>query len=109
MGIDAIRPAVAAGRTSQTERDSSRIPMRGSNLTMPRIDFPLTGEFIALNDLLKVTGICPSGGAGKALVASGAVAVDGVVEVRKTCKIRPGQTVSMGATTIRVLRAAPRE
>ena len=79
----------------------------GATLTMPRIEFPLTGEFIALNDLLKVTGVCPSGGAGKALVASGAVAVDGVVEMRKTCKIRHGQTVSVNDITIRVLRNAP--
>jgi ribosome-associated protein len=76
---------------------------------MRRIEFPLTGEFIALNDLLKVTGVCPSGGAGKALVASGAVAVDGAVEMRKTCKIRQGQTVSVGDISIRVLRDTPRE
>ena len=76
---------------------------------MRRIEFPLPGEFIALNDLLKVTGVCSSGGAGKALVASGAVAVDGAVETRKTCKIRHGQTVSVGDISIRVLRNAPRE
>ena len=76
---------------------------------MRRIEFPLTDEFIALNDLLKVTGICPSGGAGKALVASGAVAVDGAVEMRKTCKIRHGQMVSVGNISIRVLRNAPHE
>ena len=76
---------------------------------MRRIEFPLTDEFIALNDLLKVTGICPSGGAGKALVASGAVAVDGAAEMRKTCKVRHGQTVSVGDISIRVLRDAPRE
>ena len=76
---------------------------------MRRIEFPLTGEFIALNDLLKVTGVCPSGGAGKALVASGAVAVDGAPEMRKACKIRHGQTVSVGDIWIRVLRNTPRE
>jgi ribosome-associated protein len=73
------------------------------------VEFRLIGEFIALNDLLKVTGVCPSGGAGKALVASGAVAVDGAVETRKTCKIRHGQTVSVGDIAIRVLRDTPRE
>jgi ribosome-associated protein len=76
---------------------------------MRRIEFPLTSEFIALNDLLKVTGVCPSGGAGKALVASGAVAVDGAVEMRKTCKIRDGQSVSVGDISIRVRRNPPRE
>ena len=76
---------------------------------MTPIVFRLTGEFIALNDLLKVTGICVSGGAGKALVATGAVEVDGAVETRKTCKIRHGQTVSVGGVTIDVLRDAPDE
>ncbi len=74
---------------------------------MPRLQFRLTGEFIALNDLLKVTGVCASGGAGKALVATGAVAVDGAVEMRKTCKIRRGQTVVVGNVEISVLPADP--
>ena len=74
---------------------------------MTRRVFPLTGQFIALNDLLKVTGICASGGAGKALVAAGAVQVDGVMETRKTCKIRHGQTVWVGDVEIRVLRKNP--
>ena len=60
------------------------------------ITFPLEGEFIALNDLLKVAGVCDSGGAGKALVASGEVSVDGAVESRKTAKIRAGQVVAVG-------------
>ena len=76
---------------------------------MTPIVFRLTGEFIALCDLLKVTGVCASGGAGKALVATGAVEVDGAVEMRKTCKIRHGQTVSAGGVTIRVLRDVPPE
>jgi ribosome-associated protein len=70
------------------------------------LDFRLTGEFIALNDLLKATGVAPSGGAGKALVATGKVRVDGAVELRKTCKIRAGQTVRVGDAQIAVLGAA---
>ena len=54
------------------------------------ITFPLEGEHIALNDLLKVAGVCDSGGAGKALVAAGEVTVDGTQELRKTAKIRAG-------------------
>jgi ribosome-associated protein len=50
-------------------------------------------EFIELNDLLKVTGVCSSGGAAKALIAEGRVRVDGEVELRKRCKIRKGQSV----------------
>jgi ribosome-associated protein len=74
---------------------------------MTRLQFRLEGEFIALNDLLKVTGVSASGGAGKALVATGAVKVDGAVEMRKTCKIRPGRTVVVGNVEISVLPATP--
>jgi len=73
---------------------------------MLQLQFRLTGEFIELNNLLKVTGVCVSGGAGKALVASGRVSVDGTVELRKTCKIRAGQAVRVGDVRIRVLDAA---
>ncbi len=74
---------------------------------MHRIEFRLTGEFIALNDLLKVTGVCASGGAGKALVAAGQVRVDGAVESRKTCKIRVGQSVRVGGVEILVRGSDP--
>lgn len=60
------------------------------------ITFPLQGEYIALNDLLKVAGVADSGGAGKALVAAGEVTVDGKPESRKTAKIRAGQVVGVG-------------
>lgn len=69
---------------------------------MQEIEFQLRGEFIALNDLLKLTGVCDSGGAGKALVAEGAVQVDGETELRKTAKIRAGQVVSIGDIRISV-------
>lgn len=64
--------------------------------------FKLTSEFVELNQLLKLVGICSSGGAGKALVASGEVRVDGQIELRKTCKIRAGQIVNYGETQITV-------
>jgi ribosome-associated protein len=69
------------------------------------IRFELQGEFIALNDLLKVAGVVDSGGAGKALVAAGNVRVDGRIEMRKTCKIRAGQRVEIGGA--RIVVAAP--
>jgi ribosome-associated protein len=70
------------------------------------LEFRLTGEFIELDNLLKVTGVCASGGAAKALVASGRVCVDGTVELRKTCKIRAGQALRVGDVHIRVLGVA---
>ncbi len=67
---------------------------------MQRVSFDLAGEFVELNQLLKLAGLCDSGGAGKALVASGVVWVDGAKELRKTAKIRAGQNVSVGDVRI---------
>ena len=71
---------------------------------MQELEVTPTGEFIELHQLLKVSGLCDSGGAGKALVASGQVNVDGRQELRKTAKIRPGQSVTLGDVRIRVIR-----
>ncbi|AXK72461.1 RNA-binding S4 domain-containing protein [Lysobacter sp. TY2-98] len=69
---------------------------------MQVVDFELEGDFVELNQLLKLVGLCDSGGAGKQLVASGAVNVDGTVELRKTAKIRAGQVVRVGHVEIHV-------
>ena len=69
---------------------------------MQRIDFELEGDFVELNQLLKLSGLCDSGGAGKALVASGRVRVDGATESRKTAKIRAGQVVALDDVEIHV-------
>jgi ribosome-associated protein len=74
---------------------------------MQAITFELDREYVELNQLLKLSGLCDSGGAGKALVASGAVSVDGAVELRKTCKIRDGQVVRVGDAEIRVTAIQP--
>jgi ribosome-associated protein len=69
---------------------------------MKQLEFKLTAEFIELNQLLKLVGLCASGGAGKVLVANGDVRVDGEIELRKTCKVRAGQLVNYGDTQITV-------
>ena len=71
---------------------------------MQELEFTPTGEFIELHQLLKVSGLADSGGAGKAMVASGVVKVDGRQELRKTAKIRAGQSVTVGQVRIRVVR-----
>ena len=75
---------------------------------MPSLDFELDDrhDYVELNQLLKLTGLCDSGGAGKAIVASGAVYVDGQQELRKTCKIHAGQVVEVEGVRIRVRRSA---
>lgn len=64
-------------------------------------EFNLEGhEFIELNHLLKVTGLCANGGMAKAMIAEGRVRVDGSQELRKRCKIRQGQIVEFEGRTI---------
>ncbi len=70
-----------------------------------QLEFHLRGEFVELCNLLKLAGVCDSGGAGKALVAEGLVSVDGQVELRKTAKIRAGQVVTVG--DVKILASAP--
>ena len=71
---------------------------------MPVLEFELDRDHVELNQLLKLAGVCDSGGAGKALVASGAVSVDGAVELRKTCKIRAGSQVTVDDIEIHVVQ-----
>jgi ribosome-associated protein len=72
---------------------------------LPDLEILLKTDYIELNQLLKLAGVCDSGGAGKALVAAGKVAVDGKLESRKTAKIRAGQTVRCGDVRIVLVRA----
>jgi len=60
------------------------------------------GEYIELHDLLKVTGMCATGGAAKIVIAEGLVTVDGAIEQRKRCKIRAGQLVEYNGRTLRI-------
>ena len=59
-------------------------------------------EFIELNNLLKVTGLCESGGLAKILIGDGQVKVDGKTELRKRCKIRTGQLVEFEGQKVTV-------
>ena len=69
---------------------------------MQNLIFFLESDYVELNQLLKLEGLCSSGGEGKQLVASGAVEVDGAVELRKRAKIRAGQAVRVGSVLITV-------
>ena len=69
---------------------------------MRLIDFKIRGDHIALDSLLKATGLAPSGGVAKAMIAEGGVQVDGRPELRKTCKLRAGQTVQCTDLRIRL-------
>lgn len=68
------------------------------------IEFKLDGhDYIELHSLLKVTGLCESGGIAKLLIADGLVQVNGETETRKRCKIRQGQVVEFSDQKISVL------
>ncbi len=69
-------------------------------------NFILEGsEYIELDKLLKITGLCESGGIAKAVIAAGRVKVDDKVELRKRCKIRGGQVVEFEVHKIFVRNA----
>lgn len=68
-----------------------------------KIDFYLEDHaHIALNDLLKMTGIADSGGNAKHMVAEGLINVNGVLELRKTAKIVAGSVVTGNGFAITV-------
>ena len=66
------------------------------------IHFNLRGEYIELNKLLKATNVCSSGGVANQAIVDGLVKVDGNQELRKSCKIRPGQQVEFEGQAILV-------
>lgn len=70
---------------------------------MQTIDFELDRDYVELKQLLKLTDLVASGGEAKMIIGEGHVQVDGVVELRKACKIRAGQQVQLGDVLIRVL------
>ena len=61
-----------------------------------------THDYIELNNLLKITGFCESGGMAKSLIAEGQVMVDSQIETRKRCKIRAGQIVELAGQRIQI-------
>ncbi|MGD9848044.1 MAG: RNA-binding S4 domain-containing protein [Desulfuromonas sp.] len=68
------------------------------------MDFSLAGHSqIELQQLLKVTGLCGSGGEAKQRIAAGEVSVDATIELRKRRKIHAGQQVRWRNHLIQVL------
>ena len=63
------------------------------------------GDYIQLDQLLKTTGLCHSGGFAHAEIEAGKVTVDGAVETRKRAKLRPGQQVVYGGEVVELTAA----
>ncbi|HCF62316.1 MAG TPA: RNA-binding protein [Myxococcales bacterium] len=64
------------------------------------IRFGVRGEYIQLDQLLKATGLCDTGGMAHHVVEAGEVQVDGQVETRKRAKLRPGQRVEYAGESV---------
>ncbi len=60
---------------------------------MEKVEFPLSGEYIELIQLLKATTVAQTGGHAKMLVMDELVLRNGEVETRKRAKIRKGDCV----------------
>lgn len=67
--------------------------------------FDLRGDHIALDALLKASGLASSGGEAKTLIQQGGVRVNGEVDLRRGRKLRSGDEVVVGEHRI-ALRAA---
>ncbi len=63
----------------------------------------IEGEYIALGQLLKLSGIAQTGGQAKFMVADGRVRVNGQIELQRGKKIYPGDMVEVdGKDSIKV-------
>lgn len=71
--------------------------------------FVIRGDYIQLDQLLKATGLCGSGGSAHAAVESGQVLVDGQTETRKRAKLRSGQVVRFENENVRLAAGLPED
>jgi ribosome-associated protein len=60
------------------------------------------GGMIRLGQLLQVAGLAESGGEAKALLATGAVRVNGEPEIRRGRQLVPGDVVVAGEDSVRI-------
>lgn len=65
----------------------------------------IDGEFIRLDSLLKFACIAQSGGEAKFLIQEGQVAVNGDACTQRGRKIRPGDTVGVQKTVLKLFSA----
>jgi ribosome-associated protein len=58
-------------------------------------EIAITGDMIRLGQLLKLAGVADDGGHAKALLADGAVTVNGALEERRGRQLHPGDVVGV--------------
>ncbi len=65
--------------------------------------FKIKGDYIQLNQLLKIMGWCDSGGIANALIDEGQVKVNGEVELRRRNKIKVGFKVEFDSKVVSIV------
>ena len=68
-------------------------------------DVPIRDESIRLGQFLKLANLVESGADAKPVVQDGLVTVNGEVETRRGCQLVPGDVVTLGGLSARVVRA----
>lgn len=68
---------------------------------------PISTPFIKLDSLLKLAGLCMSGGEAKTLIADGQVRHNGEICIQRGRKIMPGDTVECLGRRLVVASDAP--
>jgi ribosome-associated protein len=63
----------------------------------------IAGDMIRLGQLLKLAGVAQDGGEAKALLADGAVTVNGEAEARRGRQLGVGDVVSVDGETLRIV------
>lgn len=67
------------------------------------MEVKIIGEYIKLDQLLKFSGVCDTGGMAKEVILSEEVLVNGIVEIRRGRKIRSGDIVTFNDVEIVVI------
>jgi ribosome-associated protein len=65
-------------------------------------DVRIRDDTIRLGQALKLAGLAESGGDARALIAEGAVRVNGEVETRRGRQLRRGDVVAVGGEAVRI-------
>jgi ribosome-associated protein len=69
---------------------------------VPTEDFEIRGDVIRLGQLLKAAGVAVTGAEAKALLADGAVTVNGEPEARRGRQLHRGDVASVAGRDIRI-------
>lgn len=66
------------------------------------MDVTITTEFIKLDSLLKLAGLCYTGGEAKEVVQAGKVLVNGEICTQRGKKLRDGDSATYAGKTVKV-------